>query len=110
MRVRSLHLLSTVKIVGKMSRNNNNTKSKRRKLNNTEEEVVNNVIPSVLVSQGNRLDRDFYNVPCETLAKALLRKILVRRLDCGTLLKGRIVETECYLGGEDKASHSFNGR
>ncbi|GJQ71188.1 hypothetical protein Trydic_g1087 [Trypoxylus dichotomus] len=22
----------------------------------------------------------------------------------------RIVETECYLGGEDKASHSYNGR
>lgn len=23
---------------------------------------------------------------------------------------GRIVETECYLGGEDKASHSYQGK
>jgi hypothetical protein len=58
----------------------------------------------------NRLRDSFYNVPCEDLAKGLLGKVLVRRLSDGTLIKGRIVETECYLGGEDKASHSYNGR
>lgn len=26
------------------------------------------------------------------------------------MVKGIIVETECYLGGDDKGSHSFNGK
>ena len=58
----------------------------------------------------NRLKDSFYDVPCEDLAKRLLGKILVRQINDGTVLKGRIVETECYPGGEDKASHSYNGR
>ena len=57
-----------------------------------------------------RLKESFYDTPSEDLAKKILGKILVRRLDDGTVLKGRIVETECYPGGEDKASISFNGR
>ncbi|XP_068084522.1 uncharacterized protein [Anabrus simplex] len=66
-----------------------------------------NKVPSVGL---NRLPSSFYDVPCEVLARALLGKVLVRRLDDGRLIKGRIVETECYLGGEDKASHSYNGK
>ena len=58
----------------------------------------------------NRLKDSFYDVTCEDLAKRLLGKILVRRINDGTVLKGRVVETECYPGGEDKASCSFNGR
>jgi hypothetical protein len=58
----------------------------------------------------NRLNDSFFDVPCEDLAKRLLGKILVRRIDDGTVLKGRVVETECYPGGEDKASCSYNGR
>lgn len=57
-----------------------------------------------------RLGQRFYDVPCEDLAKSLLGKVLVRRLDNGTVVKGRIVETESYPGAEDVASHSFNGR
>lgn len=37
-------------------------------------------------------------------------KVLVRRHADGTELKGRVVETEAYLGGEDKASHSAGGK
>lgn len=36
--------------------------------------------------------------------------MLIRRCADGTELRGRIVETEAYLGGEDKASHSAGGK
>jgi DNA-3-methyladenine glycosylase len=58
----------------------------------------------------SRFKDSFYDVPCEALAKGLLGKILVRQLSDGTILKGRIVETECYPGGDDRASCSHNGR
>ncbi|XP_048847494.1 DNA-3-methyladenine glycosylase [Brienomyrus brachyistius] len=57
-----------------------------------------------------RLGEDFFNQPCVALAKAFLGKVLVRRRADGTALRGRVVETEAYLGGEDKASHSAGGR
>ncbi|KAB5531095.1 hypothetical protein PHYPO_G00136960 [Pangasianodon hypophthalmus] len=57
-----------------------------------------------------RLRFDFFNQPCVDLAKALLGKVLVRRHSDGTELRARVVETEAYLGGEDKASHSAGGK
>jgi DNA-3-methyladenine glycosylase len=57
-----------------------------------------------------RLGRRFYRRDPVTLAKALLGQILVRRLDDGTELSGRIVEVEAYLGIGDKAAHSYGGR
>lgn len=57
-----------------------------------------------------RLGDAFFNVPCVTLAHNLLGKVLTRILDNGKRLSGRIVETESYLGGDDKASHSYQGR
>ncbi|XP_073398858.1 DNA-3-methyladenine glycosylase isoform X4 [Dendrobates tinctorius] len=61
-------------------------------------------------STKKRLVSDFYNKPCTHLAKSFLGQILVRRLPDGTELRGRIVETESYLGGEDEASHSRGGK
>uniref|UniRef100_UPI0037E76CA1 DNA-3-methyladenine glycosylase n=1 Tax=Semicossyphus pulcher TaxID=241346 RepID=UPI0037E76CA1 len=58
----------------------------------------------------HRLGADFFNQPCISLAKAFLGKVLVRMCEDGIELRGRIVETEAYLGGEDKASHSAGGK
>ncbi|XP_076123066.1 DNA-3-methyladenine glycosylase isoform X1 [Alosa pseudoharengus] len=38
------------------------------------------------------------------------QQVLVRRCANGEELRGRVVETEAYLGGEDKASHSAGGK
>ncbi|XP_071374773.1 DNA-3-methyladenine glycosylase isoform X1 [Centroberyx affinis] len=60
--------------------------------------------------QQHRVGEDFFNQTCINLAKALLGKVLVRRYTDGTELRGKIVETEAYLGGEDRASHSAGGK
>jgi DNA-3-methyladenine glycosylase len=57
-----------------------------------------------------RLTRRFYRRDPVTLAKALLGQVLVRRLEDGRTLSGRIVEVEAYLGTPDRAAHSFGGR
>ncbi|XP_062264011.1 DNA-3-methyladenine glycosylase [Platichthys flesus] len=57
-----------------------------------------------------RLGEEFFQQPCISLAKAFLGKVLVRRCADGAELRGRIVETEAYLGGEDRASHSAGGK
>ncbi|XP_061604373.1 DNA-3-methyladenine glycosylase isoform X3 [Phyllopteryx taeniolatus] len=85
--------------------------SKQLKLNETT-----TVVQSVDLSGGQnaemrrRLGEDFFTQPCVALAKAFLGKVLVRRREDGTELRGRVVETEAYLGGEDKASHSAGGK
>lgn len=40
----------------------------------------------------------FYSQPCHALAKALLGKILVRQFADGSIIKGKIVETEGKKG------------
>jgi len=57
-----------------------------------------------------KLTRSFFHQAPVKLARALLGKTLVRVLDDGTRLAGRIVETEAYLGVEDLAAHSVGGR
>ncbi|MCC5787853.1 MAG: DNA-3-methyladenine glycosylase [Phycisphaerales bacterium] len=57
-----------------------------------------------------RLDRDFFARKADALAIDLLGRILVRVTDEGERLAGRIVETEAYLGPEDKAAHSAGWR
>ena len=56
-----------------------------------------------------KLTRSFYTRDSLTVARELLGKILVHRLD-GRTLAGRIVETEAYRGPQDRAAHSYGGR
>ncbi|HEX8147092.1 MAG TPA: DNA-3-methyladenine glycosylase [Pyrinomonadaceae bacterium] len=58
-----------------------------------------------------RLERDFYT-RADTLrvARELLGKRLVVPSGTGARVSGRVVETEAYLGAEDRAAHSYGGR
>lgn len=55
------------------------------------------------------LKEEFYNRDPRRVARALLGKLLIRKLP-GTVLAGRIVETEAYLGQDDAAAHTAAGR
>lgn len=55
------------------------------------------------------LEKDFFNRDTLTVAKDLLGKVIVRN-DNGIVYKAKIVETEAYLGIEDRAAHSFGDR
>ena len=54
-------------------------------------------------------DADYY-VDAVTAAKALLGAWLCRRLEDGTVMRRRIIETEAYCGEEDTACHAHKGR
>ena len=56
-----------------------------------------------------RLHADFYSRDTLTVARELVGRYLVRRLD-GTDLVCRITETEAYIGAVDKACHAYGGR
>jgi DNA-3-methyladenine glycosylase len=56
------------------------------------------------------LPRSFYDRPTLTVARELLGAILCRRVDRTLTLRGRIVETEAYVGEEDLACHARAGR
>lgn len=54
------------------------------------------------------LKRAFYHRETTAVAKELLGKLLVRKLEGKTLI-GKIVEVEAYLGSNDPAAHAFKG-
>jgi len=56
-----------------------------------------------------KLPRAFYDRDTATVARDLLAKTLVHVVD-GVPRKGKIVETEAYLGPHDRAAHSARGR
>lgn len=55
------------------------------------------------------LSRDFFDRKTEEVAKNLLGKILVRRID-DKVITGKIVEVEAYIGEDDPAAHAFAGK
>lgn len=58
-----------------------------------------------------KLSREFYlRKDTVRVARDLLGKLLVVPGGDGTRVSGMIVETEAYLGIEDKAAHSYGGR
>jgi DNA-3-methyladenine glycosylase len=60
---------------------------------------------------GVKLRRSFYTrEDTIAVARELLGKRLVVPAPSGERVSGRIVETEAYLGVEDRAAHSFGGR
>ena len=56
-----------------------------------------------------KLSREFYNRDSLIIAKELLGKVLVLEVN-GEKVHAKIVETEAYMGVEDKAAHSYGGR
>jgi DNA-3-methyladenine glycosylase len=61
------------------------------------------------MSKPRKLPREFFFDDTVSVARALLGCVLWRRLDDGTLLAARLVETEAYLGANDMASHARKG-
>ena len=57
-----------------------------------------------------RLLREFYDRDTVAVARDLLGRCLVRRLEDGAVLVGRITETEAYIGRCDKACHAYRYR
>ena len=56
-----------------------------------------------------KLDYDFYQKDAVQAAKNLLGKIIVRKYE-GKTIKVKIVDTEAYMGAQDKASHAYNNK
>ena len=56
-----------------------------------------------------KLGREFFDRDTVAVARDLLGKVLVRRVD-GMPLSGRITETEAYVGRVDKACHAYGYR
>ena len=62
------------------------------------------------VEKGQRLIFTDYNIPGLSLARKLLGTTVVRVLDSGKELRGKIVEAEAYMGVHDGACHCYGGK
>ena len=68
-----------------------------------------NPAAEMALPQGDVLTPSFFERDTRVVARDLLDKVLVRRVD-GQELWGRLVEVEAYLGPDDLAAHSKGGR
>lgn len=69
------------------------------------------VNPQDKLTLGRKLGVEFYRRPdVVQIAKALLGKRLMTRVQGRVVTGGRIVETEAYAGPEDRASHAYGNR
>ena len=59
--------------------------------------------------KNKKLTRGFYTKPTLEVAKKLLGKYIVRKIG-KKKLSGKIIETEAYIGPQDKASHAYQGK
>lgn len=59
--------------------------------------------------KNKKLIRSFYTKPTLKIAKELLGKYIVRKIG-NKKLEGKIIETEAYIGPQDKASHAYRGK
>lgn len=59
--------------------------------------------------KNKKLTRRFYTKPTLTIAKKLLGKYIVRKIGKKKLV-AKIIETEAYIGPQDKASHAYKGK
>ena len=57
-----------------------------------------------------KLKKNFYSRNTTTVARALIGKVLCRKLPSGLVVKSIITETEAYLGIDDRACHTYGGR
>lgn len=57
-----------------------------------------------------RLPRSFYTQPVIDVARQLLGQVVRHQLHDGEIVTGMIIETEAYVGPEDKASHAYQSR
>ncbi|CAD5112555.1 DgyrCDS1767 [Dimorphilus gyrociliatus] len=106
--------------IGKyLTRMSKRAQRKRKVSVKDEPEVIKKVVTSENLSSEEEeetsgilkiMKAPFYDIDCKELSRALLGKILVKKIDCNRHLEGKIVETEAYIGGPDKASHSYNGK
>ena len=58
--------------------------------------------------KSRRLGREFYNKSGVDFSRALLGKVLARKLESEEILRGTIVETEAYPGPTDQASATYH--